>query len=65
MKLSLIDQPSVLKEIGTRKRSVFFKKIASFPRTFNHLKNRIIFHHTKKFFTCEIKRDAFFTQKIV
>ena len=65
MKLSLIDQPSVLKEIGTRKKSVFSLKIASFPPTFTHMKNLVNFHHTKKILSCEITPDAFVTRKIV
>ena len=64
MKLSWIAQPSVLKEIRTRKKSEFSIKIASFPHTFIHTKNRVIFHHTRKIFSCEITRDAFFTRKI-
>ena len=48
MKLSWIAQPSVLKEIRTRKKSEFSIKIASFPHTFIHTKNRVIFHHTRK-----------------
>ena len=42
MKSSLTDQPSFLKEIGTRtKKFVFSLEISPFPPTFTHMKDRV------------------------
>ena len=40
-------------------------KIANFHYTLIHTRNRVVFDHARKVFSCEITRDAFFTGKIV